>query len=494
LPGFSTVASDPRNVRTNVDPINNRTTYAVTLTPTWQLSDAWMLRSISNYRDFEAEFYQDFDVSDYPGCRQPMVGPTSTCTIPAGLTRTSGNHWQPLYQHQLSEELQLNYESGRLHGLVAGYYLKEFIRIENHLGFNPVPDFSSDPRDVRAIFDGNMNVETWAAFGNATYDFTEKFSAKAGARYSWEKRDVASYQSTATPPQSAPVPSALGFPFVREKDWSNFSPQLGVEYRPRDGLLTYFTWTQGFKSGTSVIGEAGKEFVDPEKVDSYELGLKSRLFDDRLQVNLAAFYHEVKDAQFQFTFPQAAPPNFTTQMRNAAQIEAKGVELETSWRVARAFTLDTAIAWLDSKFTSFLAPNPLNPAGYSSTSPSTAILEDLTGNRTRMSPKWSISVHPSYAFALNNSGSLTLSANAIYKSKQFHSEFNDDRMASDAYTLVDANILYTSPGERYTVNLWAKNLTDEFVWAGSYAVASTRTIGGTLLPPRTYGVTAGVRF
>jgi iron complex outermembrane receptor protein len=67
-------------------------------------------------------------------------------------------------------------------------------------------------------------------------------------------------------------------------------------------------------------------------------------------------------------------------------------------------------------------------------------------------------------------------------------------MASDAYTLVDANILYTAPGERYTVNLWAKNVTDEFVWAGSYAVASTRTIGGTILPPRTYGVTAGVKF
>ena len=87
-----------------------------------------------------------------------------------------------------------------------------------------------------------------------------------------------------------------------------------------------------------------------------------------------------------------------------------------------------------------------------------------------------------------------MAANAIYKSKQYHSEFNDDRMSSGDYTIVDANLLYTSPGERYTVNLWGKNLTDEFVWAGSYAVASTRTIGGTLLPPRTYGLTMSVRF
>ena len=493
LPGYG-VASDPRNVRANVDPINDRTTYAFTATPTWQLTDAWTLRSITNYRDYEAEFYQDFDVSSYPGCRQPMVGPTSNCTIAPGLTRTSGNHWQPLYQHQFSEEMQLNYDADRLHGLLAGYYLKEHIRIENHLGFNPVPAFSSDPRDVRAIFDGTMDVDTWAVFGNATYDLTEKFSVKGGARYSWEQREVFSYQATATPPQSAPVPSPLGYPWVRKKDWSNFSPQLGLEYRPHEGLLTYLTWAKGFKSGTAVIGEAGKEFVDPEKVDSYELGLKSRLLNDRLQLNLAGFYHQVEDAQFQFTFPLAVPPNFTTQMRNAAQIEAKGVELESSWRIARGFTLDTSVAWLDSKFTSFLAPNPLNPAGYTSTSPDTALLEDLTGNRTRMSPEWSISVHPSYDVALTNGATLTLAVNTIYKSKQFHTEFNDDRLASDAYTLVDANILYTSPGDRYTLNLWAKNLTDEFVWAGSYAVASTRTIGGTLLPPRTYGVTAGVRF
>ena len=299
----------------------------------WRLSDALALKSLTNYRDYEAEFYQDFDVSEYPGCRQPLVGPSSTCTLPAGIPRTAGNHWQPLYQHQWSEELQLAYEGNRLHGLLAAYYLQEFIRIQNHLGYNPNPHFSSDPADVRAIFDGNMNVETWAVFGNATYDLSDRFSFKAGARYSSEKRDVTSYQATAIPPAPAPVPSAVGYPWVREKDWDNFSPQLGIEFRPTDGLMTYFTWAKGFKSGTAVIGEAGKEFVDPEKVTSYEAGLKSRLLDNRLQLNLAAFYHEVEDAQFQFTFPLATPPNFTTQMRNAAQIEAKGVELEVAWRV-----------------------------------------------------------------------------------------------------------------------------------------------------------------
>jgi iron complex outermembrane receptor protein len=491
-PGFS-VASNPRDIRANVEPINDRKTYATTLTATWKLSDVVSLRSITNQRDYTAEFYQDFDVSDYAGCRQPMVGPSSTCTIPAGITRTAGNHWQPMYEHQFSEELQFNFDGERLHGLMAAYYLKEHIRIQNHLGFNPNPHFSNSPADSRAIFDGSMNVETWAVFGNATYDLTDRFSLKGGARYSSEQRDVASFQATATPPQAAPVPSILGYPYRRAQEWTNFSPQLGVEFRPKEGLLTYLTYAEGFKSGTAVIGEAGKDFVNPEKVDSIELGLKSRMFDNKLQLNLAAFYHEVEDAQFQFTFPQAAPPGFTTQMRNAAQIEAKGVEFETSWRPAQGFTLDTSIAWLDSKFTDFDAPNPLVRANYFAL-PGQAGLDDLSGNTTRMSPEWSASVHPAYEFAFADGASLEFAANAVYKGKQFHSEFNDDRLASDAYTLVDANILFTSEGGKYTLNLWGKNLTDEFVWAGSYVVASTRTIGGTVLPPRSYGITAGVKF
>jgi outer membrane receptor protein involved in Fe transport len=134
---------------------------------------------------------------------------------------------------------------------------------------------------------------------------------------------------------------------------------------------------------------------------------------------------------------------------------------------------------------------PLNAAGYTSTDPTTALLEDLSGT-ARACRRSGATTCIRSAFPLP-AGFTDSGANSS-KGKQYHSEFNDDRMASDAYTMVDANLLYTSPSQRMTLNLWSKNLTDELVWAGSYAVASTRTIGGTLMPPRTYGVTLGVRF
>ena len=257
--------------------------------------------------------------------------------------------------------------------------------------------------------------------------------------------------------------------------------------------MTYLTYAEGFKSGTSVIGEAGKEFVDPEKVDSIELGLKSQLLDNQLQLNVAVFYHEVEDAQFQFTFPQAAPPNFTTEMRNAAQIEGKGVELEARLAATRAFSLDASIAWLDSS-------SRRSSRRIRLMRPDTAPLPDRRRSRTsaairtRMSPEWSDTVHPVIRVParqrrLAGPGGQRRSTRA---SSTTRSSMTTDGLGRLHHGRCQPSVhLARSAGH---VNLWAKNLTDELVWAGSYAVASTRTIGGTLMPPRTYGVTLGVRF
>jgi iron complex outermembrane receptor protein len=123
-----------------------------------------------------------------------------------------------------------------------------------------------------------------------------------------------------------------------------------------------------------------------------------------------------------------------------------------------------------------------------------ALVKDLSGNATRMSPRWSMNLAPTYDIALGNGGRVQLGANAAYKSTQYHTEFNDPRMAQKGYALFDANILYTAPGDRLTANFWVKNLTDKFVYAGSFAVSTSRAIGGTFLPPRTYGVTVGYKF
>lgn len=260
--------------------------------------------------------------------------------------------------------------------------------------------------------------------------------------------------------------------------------------------MAYFNWSRGFKSGTAEIGSrrsavAVTPFVNPEKVEAFEGGIKYSA--GSLQTNLAVFYQKLKNGQFQRTFPIPNPPFFASALENAAESRAYGAEFELRWRPFDGLAIDASAAYLNSKFTKFFSKNPLNAALFG---PGGSALpdEDLSGNATRMSPKWTLNFNPTYTADLSSGASVVFGTNVSYRSKQYHTEFNDDRMAADAYVMVDANVKYRHSDDRTSVNLWVRNLTNELVWAGSYAVATSRTIGGTLMPPRTYGVTLGYEF
>jgi iron complex outermembrane receptor protein len=474
-------ANEVRNLNTNFDPINDREQWALTGAITLEASDAVTLKSLTSYRKFDAIFFHDFDMSSYLG--YPLAQ--------TNALRTSANHWQPVFQHQFSQELQGNLDFGPLYGVVGLFYLDETIRVENHIGFDVLTN--SDP--FRVQFDGTLDIETWAAFANFTYDLTDQLAIKAGARYSWEKRHLANQSGVGT--------AATGFvldplQWDDSKTWNDFSPSLGVEFRPNDDLLVYANWSRGFKSGTAEIGSTRRTsatqplpFVDPEKVEAFEVGAK--IDSGTIRFNAAGFFQRLKNGQFSLTRPIAAPPFFVSLLTNAAQSEAYGAEFELLWQPVPEFNLNASLGYLHSEFTEFFSKDPLNPALFG---PGGAAVpdSDLSGNATRMSPKWSINVNPSYDIVLGNGGTITLASNFAYRSKQYHTEFNDERLSQDGYIMLDANVMYTSPSGAWSVNAWAKNITDELVWAGSFSVSTSRTIGGTLMPPRSYGVTFGFRF
>jgi iron complex outermembrane receptor protein len=476
-------AADPRNVNTNFDPINDREQWALTGTIGFDVSDAVSLRSQTAYRDFEAIFFHDFDMSSYLG--YPLAQ--------TNATRSSANHWQPVFQHQFSQELQANIETDDLHAVLGLFYLDETIRVENHIGFDVLRN--TDP--FRVQFDGSLFVETWAAYANVTYDVSDFLSIKAGGRYSWEKRHLANITGLGSAALNRVVFDPLQWD--DSKTWTDFSPSLGVELRPTDDWLVYANWSRGFKSGTAEIGSTRRQsptqplpFVDPEKVEAFEVGAKYAT--GTLNFNVATFFQRLKNGQFSLTRAIPVPPFFTSTLTNAAQSEAYGAEVEMLWQPTDAFTLNAAVAYLHSEFTEFSASDPLDPRLFAPGADPDALLKDLSGNATRMSPKWSVNINPTYEIDLANGGTITPGANFAYKSKQYHTEFNDDRLAQDGYIQLDANILYLAPDRDFSVNVWMKNITDELVYAGSFSVSTSRAIGGTLMPPRSYGVTVGYAF
>lgn len=471
--GLPNVSPNSRNAGGDFRPTFESETWAATATLTVQASDAVSFKSLTNYREFDDQLTQDFDVSDTVNGNFPPA-PTSTTQL------------QAIGDDQFTQELQFLYEGDRLHGIAAAYYLTESIDSLVLLGRDPV----RQPTRSRVIVPATLDVDAWALFTNFTYDLTKSFSIKAGARYSAEKRTMQNHFAVASPVD----PAAVYDPVRRaSRDYSDFSPEVGVELRPIDAVMLYATYSEGFKSGTANLGERVPNLVNPETIQNIEAGLKSWLLKDSLMLNIAAFKYKVDDAQYDRTYAITAPPFYAARLENAATTDGKGVELETSWIATDNFKMSFSGTYYHIRFDKFLSQNPINPALFGPGG-STLPPEDLTGNRPRNTPDWTAEVSATYEWPLTSGASLALTGVVSSRDKQYYTEFNDDITGQDGFTLYDANLLYTGAGGKFTLNFWGKNLSDEMIVSGIYVTSTARTITGTYLPPRTYGVTAGYKF
>lgn len=472
-PGLPNVSVDSRDAGGDFRPSYESETWSATATLDWRLNDTVAFKSLTNYREFDDQLVQDFDVSDTVNGAFPPA-PTSTTQL------------QAIGDEQFSQELQFIYEGDSLHGIAAAYYLTESIDSLVLIGRDPV----RSPERSRVIVPATLDVDAWAVFTNFTYDLTDMFSVKAGARYSAEERSEENHFGVASPVSPAAV-----FDPVRtaSREYSDFSPEVGVELRPNSNIMLYLTYGEGFKSGTANLGERVPRLVDPETIENFEAGMKSRLLNDSLQLNIAAFKYKVEDAQYDRTYAIVAPPFYAAQLENAATTDGRGVELETSWLATDRFRLSLNGTYYRIRFDEFLSQNPINPALFG---PGGLTLppDDLSGNRPRNTPDWSAELSATYEWPLKSGASLAFTGTAASRDKQYYTEFNDEITSQDSYTLYDANLMYTAQDGRLTVNLWGKNLSDEMVVAGIYVISTTRTITGTYLPPRTYGATVGYKF
>lgn len=496
-PGFTALglggtAQDPRNIRSSngFEPINVKETWYLTGTANWLLNPTVSVRSITNYRELITILGQDFTMSD-SFVHTPL---------PLRPGQTSAIHDLEERQWQFSEEFQVLYDTNRVHSIFGVYWLRESVDGDNKIGHDPFN--VTDDRLARVLLDGWLDVDAYAVFANFTFTLTDELSLRLAGRYSFEERNLVNefrvappFAPTNLPNGAPPSPNSEDMPFdVIAQDWSDFSPEIGFDWRANDKVLVYLTYSEGFKSGNAEIGNNNPSFVDPEEIENFELGLKSTLAGNALQLNLASFFYELDNGQFNVTIPIPAPPFFITRLENAAQQEGKGMELDLRWQATDHFRLDLATTYLDAEFTDFFSLNPIDPIIPFTPDPTSLPRKDLSGNKPRNSPEWQFNVNASYDHPLPGGATLTLAGNVAFKDSQFFNEFNDPRIAADEYTLYDAFVRYTPPQGGWSFDVWVKNISDELVVAGAFPVSTSRTIGGTFLPPRRFGVAVTYHF
>ena len=221
---------------------------------------------------------------------------------------------------------------------------------------------------ITELVKGCVLTKSSAVYGDTAWKLTDRLNLDAGVRWNEDQKTASVYQAdyaSFAPTQLLPnqqffnpaaVPAGY-FPdpgvvtnYTNTRAFVNITPRLGLDYHWTDHVMTYVSYSRGFKSGgfdmrgNAAVYPQTQNGYNSETADNYEVGIKSTLFDDTLLLNLTAFYDPYKNAQIgvqQFVDYLGAPTNLTAVLNAGKQIN-EGLEIESVWRPIKPLTFGRA--------------------------------------------------------------------------------------------------------------------------------------------------------
>jgi len=439
---------------------NNGEQWGGSITATLDLPFA-TLKSITGYRKLDQQTGVDVDMTPYQVHEQRLE----------------------LSQDQFSQELQISGEAlgERLNYTAGLYYFEESaLDISEYRIISPLRVLSPS-LDVSYLKPLNVENTSYAAYGQATFRFTDALSATAGLRYSYDEK----FASTS---QTNPFSGVTTFPYTERRTSSDdISPRVSLEYQWSPDVLTYLSAAKGYKSG-GANGRASSfpdafNIFDPETVWTYEAGLKSEFLDNRARVNLAVFYSDYQDIQVTSTRSGPGPDGAVvisySVVENAAAATIKGFEAETTLIPFSGLTLSGSIGYLD--------------AAYDEVDTRTS----LTGSeRLQNVPEWNYSLSAEY-ISLISTVEMRVRVDYSYRSEVFYELLNSPRARQPGYGILNARLgLVTGYGDGpWGVALFATNLTDtQYYTSMTDYYPSLGFASGLSGRPREFGVSFSARY
>ena len=329
------------------------------------------------------------------------------------------------------------------------------------------------------VWNSTLSTNAYAGYFEGNEPITDKITLTAGLRYSWEKKQADFLQSIIDPFGALTgTPGTLLIPAHPEDSWKAWTPKFRFEYRPVPGTLLYASATRGFKSGGFNLMNTGETF-QPEKIWSYEVGLKADWLDNRLRTNAAVFYYDYKDLQVnQFS-------GVTNLITNAASSAIKGVEVEFSGKPVQAVQTDLSIAYLDARYRQYLTENA-NLIGTPEV--------DLSGNRLPKAPRITVTAGTEVSAPLAEAGKLTGRLEIHYQSQVYFDQFNTPQLTQGGYALLNGRLSFAPKSPHWDVAVFGRNLTNKAYRQSMVRVDNVFGTEAFYGAPRTYGVELGGHF
>jgi iron complex outermembrane receptor protein len=502
--------SDPFDTRTDM-PVDNDYSHrsGASATYTQNLTDQLGLKVVAGYIHGKSQQFIDFEELD------------------SNLFQVPGAY----HDQQSSGEAQLTFKNDLVNAVGGVFYMDSTAcgSYNASIGTLNLLDIPAYDLYITELVQGCVLTKSSAAYGDTAWKLTDRLNLDAGIRWNEDQKTAHVYQAdyaSVAPTQLLPnqqffnpaqVPAGF-FPdpgvvtdYTNTRAFVNVTPRLGLDYHWTDHVMTYVSYSRGFKSGgfdmrgNAAVYPQTENGYNSETADNYEAGIKSTLLNDTLMLNFTAFYDPYKNAQIgvqQFVDYLGTPTNLTAVLNAGKQIN-EGLEIESVWRPLKPLTLGLNVGYLDSYYKDYLIPCNVFTAA-PGCGPSVATVNVADDNRPLNAPAWTVSGNATYTWDLPSGEML---ARAGYDWRSFTKVANTTPSVTDqpAYGLLNAGLAFTTTNKAWRFSLDGKNLTNRYYRVAGYDFGNppigpaNSFIGGVSQigfygPPRTYQVTVQYHY
>lgn len=482
-------------------PYIDRDAYAVRSRMDWDINDGLRLSYIAGYSKFDGSSTYDQDSG--------VLVPACFACGPAQFQEDRTNDSQ--YEGTSHEFNLASTGENTVDWILGLYYAAE----DNSIRFD-IPIFNGTQQGTVAwqgsFIQPKETVDSYAAFGQATWNVNDDWRVTAGARYTDDKKENIGGRgwgwayNPAVPqvpisPGTYPSP-ATGFNVstINDGEYSHSQTTwlLRTDFDVGDNGLLYASVSTGYKSGG--LQDGGATF-EHEELTNYEIGGKFSFMEGRLIWNSAIYYMDFKN--FQLSAPVTFPDGNRGLGFNNVDGSTKvwGYETELSALIGDNDRVNLTVSGIPEKeLGKLLYAGSNDYQGLPPCPPESGIATcmNVTGNELPHAPDFALTLMWEHDFPLGNGGMLTPRLSGHYETETWLSVFNlGDEDQQEAYGRGDFSLRYEEPEARWWAGLYVQNFTDEktrtaagrfnpgagqFLWVSQY------------LPPRTYGVNFGLRF
>ena len=421
----------------------------------WQFNSL-TLHSITGYSDIDDEFRFDINA----GALQLAPGPDGVVTGITGILVNSDSNNKTFTQEFTLAGSSFN---DRLEWITGVFYMNE----DGEQTYNPSAFGQFINEDVET------ETDSYAVFAEGSWGFTDRLSLTLGGRWTRDEKDysnVCTDSGAAFPDVSC---TGNGWSLDLDRDFDEFTPRAILEYQVTDNTLLFGSVSKGFQAGgfqTLCFGDflCNLNVYDPQKVWSWETGVKSDFFDNSMRINASAFYAQYDDLQ------QTAVEGFAFPLVNVGDADVAGIEVETFW---------TPLDGLDL----FLI------YGYMNEDIDSATEEVIQSSKLPGLARHTARLGFEYRLPLFSDWEFLLGADAVYSDEYLAALAVDpgNQITVDDYTRYNGRLGLEQPEGHWSFILSGRNITDE---DDNYSgIAGFGANIRTPQPPREYLFTVSYR-